>query len=59
MISKQTKIILAFRLCSRVMAVWEQKIPFNITVEERHCITLAQYRNKLKTKAHVVPDPFS
>ena len=59
MASKQTKIILAVPLCFRAMAAWEQKIPVNITVEERHCVTLAQNRNKLKTETHVVPDPFS
>ena len=41
------------------MAAWEQKIPVNITVEERYRIILAQYRNKLKTETHVAPDPFS
>ena len=40
------------------MAAWEQNIPVDITVEERHRVTLAQYRNKLKTETHVVPDPF-
>ena len=51
--------MLAFPLCFRAMASWEQKIPVNVTVEERHRITLAQYRNKLTTETHVVPDPYS
>ena len=41
------------------MAAWEQKIPVDITVEERHRTALTQYRNKLKIEPHVVPDPFS
>ena len=40
------------------MAAWEQKIPVDITVEERHRTALTQYRNKLKIEPHVVPDPF-
>ena len=59
MASKPTKIMLAFPLCFRAMVSWEQKIPVNVTVEERHRITLAQYRNKLTTETHVVPDPYS
>ena len=35
MASKQTKIILAVPLYFRAMAAWEQKIPVDITVEER------------------------
>ena len=58
MVSKQTKILLAVPLCFRAMAVWEQKIPVDIAVAERH-VTLAQYRKKLKTETQVVPDPFS
>ena len=59
MASKPTKIILAVPLCFRGMAAWEEKIPVDATVEERHRVTLAQYRNKLKTETHVVPDPVS
>ena len=40
------------------MDTWEQKISVDITVEEIHRITLAQYKNKLKTETHIVPDPF-
>ena len=42
MASKRTKIMLAFPLYFRAMAVWEQKIPVDITVEERHQFTLVQ-----------------
>ena len=59
MASKPTKIILAVPLCFRGMAAWEEKIPVDATVEERHRVTLEQYRNKLKTETHVVPDPVS
>ena len=59
MVSKQTKILLAVPLCFRAMAVWEQKIPVDIAVAERHHVTLAQYRKKLKTETQVVPDPVS
>lgn len=48
--SKQTKIMLAFPLCFRAMVAWEQKVPVDTTVEERHDITLAQYRKKRKQK---------
>ena len=51
--------MLAVPLCFRAMAAWEQKIPVDITVEETHCVTFLQYRNKLKIETHVVPDPFS
>ena len=59
MASKPTKITLAVSLCFRAMVAWEEKIPVDITVEERHRAILAQYRNKVKTETHVVPDPFS
>ena len=59
MASKQTKIMLAFPLCFRAMVAWEQKIPVNVRVEERHRITLAQYRNTLTTETHVVPYTYS
>ena len=59
MASKPTKITLAVSLCFRAMVAWEEKIPVDIIVEERHRAILAQYRNKVKTETHVVPDPFS
>ena len=36
------------------MAAWEQQIPVDITVEERHPIRLAQCRKKLKIETHVL-----
>ena len=40
------------------MAAREKKISVDLTAEERHRITLAQYRNKLKTETHVAANPF-
>ena len=59
MASKQTKTMLAFPLCFGAMATCEQKIPVDIIAEERYRIILGQYRNKQKTKNHIVADPFS
>ena len=33
----------------RAVAFWEQKIPLDITVEERHLISSTRYKNKLIT----------
>ena len=45
-------------LAARAFVASEEKVPVNVEMEERHRVTLDQYRNKLVVDGEPIPDPF-